>query len=91
VDSKYGSLWGELCSLEPARAFGVELWNNIRKWWEIISSFTRFKVGDSSRINWHDQWCGEAALKVAFPVLYGLTCVKDASIATNLKFLDGSN
>jgi hypothetical protein len=49
-------------------------------------------VGDSFRISfWHDQWCGEAALKAAFPVLYGLACEKDASIAANLEFLDGFN
>jgi hypothetical protein len=49
-------------------------------------------VGDGSRISfWHDQWCGEVALKVSFPVLYGFACAKDASIATNLEFLGGSN
>jgi hypothetical protein len=31
VDSKFGSLWGEWCSLEPRGVFGVGLWNYIRK------------------------------------------------------------
>ena len=31
VDSKFGSLWGGWCSLEPKGAFGVGLWKNIRK------------------------------------------------------------
>jgi hypothetical protein len=49
-------------------------------------------VGDGSRINfWHDQWCGGAAPKVTFLVLYGLACVKDASIVVNLEFLSDSN
>jgi hypothetical protein len=40
VDSKFGSLWGGWCSIE--RAFGVELWKNIRKGQETFSSFARF-------------------------------------------------
>jgi hypothetical protein len=92
VDSKYGSLWGGWCSLVPTGAFGVGLWKNIRKGWEKFSSFTRFLVGDGSRISfWQDKWCGDVALKVAFPVLYGLACAKDASIAANLEILGGSN
>jgi hypothetical protein len=31
MDSKFGSLWGGWCSLEPVGAFGVGLWKNIRK------------------------------------------------------------
>lgn len=57
-----------------------------------ISSFTRFEVRDGSRISfWPDQWCGEAALKVVLPVLYGLACAKDASIAAHLDFLGSSS
>jgi hypothetical protein len=37
--------------------------------------------GDGSRIIfWHDKWCWEMALKVAFLVLYGIAYKKDASI-----------
>lgn len=92
MDPKYGSLWGGWCSLEHARAFEVGLWKNIKKGWENFSSFTRFQVGDGFGINfWHDHWCGEAALKIVFLVLYGLACAKDANIAANLEFLDGYN
>jgi hypothetical protein len=49
-------------------------------------------VGDGTGINfWHDQWCEEAALKVAFLVLFGLACAKDDSIVANLEFLGNSN
>ena len=49
-------------------------------------------MGDDTEISfWHDQWCGEVALKVAFPVLFGLACTKDASIVANFEFLGGSN
>jgi hypothetical protein len=84
VDSKYGSLWGGWCSLEPRGVFGVGLWKNIRKGWDTFKSFTRLVVGDGTRISfWHDLWCGDTALKVAFPGLFGIACVKDASVADN--------
>jgi hypothetical protein len=92
VDSKFDSLWGGWCSLEPVGVFGVGLWKNIRKGWDKLFSFISFEVGDGSKISfWHDQWCEEMTLKVAFPVLYGLACEKDASIAANLEFLGGYN
>jgi hypothetical protein len=47
VNSKYGSLWGGWCSLEPTGAFGVGVWKNIRKGWDSFSRFTRFVVGDT--------------------------------------------
>jgi hypothetical protein len=36
-------------------------------------------------------WCGDTALKVAFPALYGIAHVKDAFVADNLEFLGRSN
>jgi hypothetical protein len=36
-------------------------------------------------------WCGDTGFKVAFPVLFGITCVKDASVAANMEVLGGSN
>jgi hypothetical protein len=69
VDSKYGSLWGGWCSLELGGAFGVGLWKNIRKGWETFKGFTRLVVADGRRICfWHDLWCGDMVLKVAFTV-----------------------
>jgi hypothetical protein len=90
VDSKYGSFWGGWCSLEPRGAFGVGLWKNIRKGWETFKGFTRIVVGDGRRISfWHDL-CGDTVLKVAFLVLFGIACVKDASVADNREVLGGS-
>jgi hypothetical protein len=64
----------------------VGLWKNIIKGWGNFSSFTRFEVRDGTKINfWHDKWCEEVALKVAFPILFGLAGAKDTSIAANLK------
>jgi hypothetical protein len=91
VDSKYGSLWGGWCSLEPGGVYGVGLWKNIRKGWEMFKSFTRLVVGDGTRISfWLDLWCGDTVLKEAFPGLFGIACVKDASVANNIEVLGGS-
>jgi hypothetical protein len=91
VDSKFGSLWGGWCSLEPIGAFGVGLWKNIRKGWDAFSGFVRFEVGDRVRTKfWHDLWCGNTILKEAFPVLFGSARAKDASIADNMEILGGS-
>jgi hypothetical protein len=73
-------------------AFGVEVWKNIIKDWDSFSRFTRFVVGDGSKISSrHDLWCGDTALKVDFPALFGIACVKDASVVDNLEFLGDSN
>jgi hypothetical protein len=74
--------------LPCAGAFGVELWKNVRKGWETFSGYTRFEVGDGTKISvWHDLWCGDMTLKAAFPTLFGKTAAKDASFANNLEFL----
>jgi len=69
----------------------VGLWKTIRKW-EKFLCLTRFEVRDGSMISfWRDQWCGNVALKVAFPVLFGIAHTKDTFVAVNLEFLGGSN
>jgi hypothetical protein len=70
----------------------VGVWKNIRKGWDSFSSFTRFVVGDGNNISfWHDLWCGDTALKVTFPALFGIALVNDDSVANNLEFLSYSN
>jgi hypothetical protein len=50
-----------------------------------FSSHIRFEVGVGSKIRfWHEPWCGDKALKEAFLDLYGITCVKDASVVAHL-------
>jgi hypothetical protein len=70
----------------------VGLWKNVRKCWETFSNYTRFEVGDGTRISfWHDLWVGNMTLNAAFPALFGITIAKDASVANNLEFLGASN
>jgi hypothetical protein len=40
---------------------------------------------------WHDLWCGDSALKVAFPILFGIACEKNASVVANMEMSGGSN
>jgi hypothetical protein len=88
VDSKFGSLWGGWCPLEPIGAFGVRMWKKIRKGWETLSGFVIFKVGDAIMTEfWHDLWCGDKVLKKTFPILFGSAHVKDASVADNMEIL----
>jgi hypothetical protein len=57
-----------------------------------FSSHTRFEVGDDSKLRFcHDLWYGDMALTKAFLDLYGIACAKDASVATHLELLGGSN
>jgi hypothetical protein len=92
VNSKYGNLWNGWCSLKPVGAFGVGLWKNIRKGWESFTGYTRFDVGDGTRTSFrHELWCGDLALKVDFPLLFGIACEKDTFVADNLEFLGISN
>jgi hypothetical protein len=70
----------------------VGVWKFIRKGWDSFSGFTRFVVGDDFKINfWHDLWCGDMALKVAFPTFFGIARAQDASVADKLEFLSGAN
>jgi hypothetical protein len=88
VDSKFGSWWGGWCSLEPLGAFGVGLWKNIMKGWEIFSGFAKFEVGDGIRTKfWHDLWCGDTVVNEAFPDLFVIARVNDASVVDNMEIL----
>ena len=60
--------------------------------WGKFYSHTRFEVGDGSKVSfWHDPWCWGMAFKETFPYLYGIAYANDASIATHLEILGGSN
>jgi hypothetical protein len=59
--------------------------------WGKFSSYTGFEVGDGSKVKfWCDLWCGDMALKEVFPVLFGIACTKDASIAAHIELSRGS-
>jgi hypothetical protein len=62
------------------------------KGWDSFRGFTRHVVGNETKISfWHDLWCGNLVLKLAFPVLHGIAHEKNASMVDNLEVLGGSN
>jgi len=70
----------------------VGLWKNVRKGWETFSGQTRFAVRDGTKISFgHDLWVGDMTLMAAFPALFGIAVVKDASVANNLELFGGFN
>jgi hypothetical protein len=89
------SIWqfvDEWCFNEPLGAYGMGLWKNIERNCGKLSSYTRFELEDGSKVRfWHDRWCGDKALKEAFPNLYGIICAKDAVVAAPLELSGGSN
>ena len=53
--------------------------------WKEFSKFTRFKMGDGSKISFcHDVWCGKQSLKAAFLELYSIAHLRDAFVADHL-------
>jgi hypothetical protein len=91
VDTKYGSSWGGCYSYEVHGLYGVALWKNIRREWEEFSGHIGFEVGNSSKIRfWHDL-CGDHALNNFFSVFYSIARAKDASIADYLELSSGSH
>jgi hypothetical protein len=57
----------------------------------LVSSHTRFILGNGSRIRfWDDVWCREMPLKEAFPGLYDIACDKNSFVAAHLILESGS-
>jgi hypothetical protein len=55
MDSKFGSSWGGWCSIDPPGPYVVGLWKNIKRGWRMFYSYTRFELGDESKLRfWHD-------------------------------------
>jgi hypothetical protein len=88
--AKYGVEWGGWRSAITG-SHGVGLWKYISMGWQVFRSHCSFVPGEGSRIRfWEDSWCGDRALKDAFPVLHSLASNKGASIADNIELSRGS-
>jgi hypothetical protein len=89
--AKYGVDWGGWRSGVISGPHGVGLWKYICLGWQVFWSHCRFDPGEGSRIRfWEDIWCGDQALKDAFPVLYSIANNKGASIADNMELSNGT-
>ena len=48
-------MWGGWCTDVVKGPYGVSLWKNIRKEWNLFSQYLSFVVGDGSKVKfWHD-------------------------------------
>jgi hypothetical protein len=88
--AKYGTDWGGWRSGVITGSHGVGLWKYICMGWQVFSNHFRFVPGEGSRIRfWEDIWCGDRALKDAFPDLFSIASNKGASIADNMERSNG--
>ncbi|KAG2723320.1 hypothetical protein I3760_02G165000 [Carya illinoinensis] len=82
VDCRHGRTWGGWCTRDGNAPYGVGIWKHIRRGWGVFANRTRFLVGEGTGIKfWRDIWCGEAALKDAFPTVFHVACEPEASVA----------
>jgi hypothetical protein len=59
--------------------------------WQNFRRYVKFDPGEGSEIRfWDDVWCGDRALKEAFPGLFIIARFKEASIADNAKHSNGT-
>jgi hypothetical protein len=88
--AKYGSVWGGWHTGAISSSHGVGLWKYICMGWQNFKRHTRFDPGEGSRIRfWDDVWCGDRPLKEAFPGLFNIARLKEASIADNVERANG--
>ena len=85
MDLEYSSSWGGWSSNEVHRPYRVSLmryWGEFRVklnlWWVMAPRF------------WHNEWCRNQILKIAFPKLFTIAQFKDASVVDHLEFSSDS-
>jgi hypothetical protein len=84
--AKYESVWGGWRLGDISGSHGVGLWKFICMGWQIFRSHFRFDLGEGLKIRfWDDVWCGDRALKEAFPGLFNIASFNEVSIADNVE------
>jgi hypothetical protein len=89
--AKYGSVWGGWRSGDITGSHGVGLWKYICMGWQNFRRHIKFDLGNGSKIRfWDDVWCGDRALKEAFPGFFTIASFKEASIADSVEQSNGT-
>ena len=82
IEPKHGNIWGGRCLKKVTSPYGVSLWRFIRSGWLNFSKLLVYDMGDGTRVKfWKHVWCGDCTFQEAFPELYGLSRLKDSSVA----------
>ena len=69
--SCHGVVNGGWCTSQVRGSYGCGLWKGIMMGWDQFHKHLRFTMGKGDRVRlWHDCWCGDMALKDAFPNLF---------------------
>ena len=59
-------------------SYGVGVWKEIRKQWELFNSMISFVVGNGCRMKfWKDRWCSDEPLCETFLSLFALSDSKE--------------
>ena len=78
---KCGEDKGGWCIKMVRVGYGVGVWKEIRKGWDMVAGKILFEVSNGSRVLfWKDKWCGSMTLCDAFPNLSAVAAHKDVVI-----------
>jgi hypothetical protein len=85
--AKYGLVWEGWRSGDISGSHGVGLWKFICLGWQNFRRHVKFDPGEGF---WDGVWCGDSALKEAFPGLFIIARIKEAFIVDNVDHSNGS-
>ena len=82
ISTKFGEGDGGWNTNDMRGGYGTGLWKDISKEWITFYQNSTSCLGNGRRLRfWKDPWCGGIALCIAFPTLFNLAALKDATAA----------
>ena len=82
ISTKFGEGDGGWNTNDIRGGYDTGLWKDISKEWITFSQNSTSSLGNGWRLRfWKDPWCGGTTLCNAFPTLFNLAALKDATVA----------